>query len=239
MSKMIINSILLSSILLNANEYYAKITPIQTYNIKSSVAGKVIYVNDTLESTTVKHNTLVKIDAKLDQIDLKHTKDKLNITKQIVALEKQNLKRLNNISSKSQFEKDNQKIKILNLKSAITDLKQKIDLLKDKINNKTVTIDNLYIYNIAIKPNDYVNPGTLLLTAMDITKTKLNFFVPISEINDIKNKIIYLDNKKTNYKISKISKVADTKYISSYKCEIILPSSLQLSHLTKIEFKDN
>ncbi len=235
----IVNTLLISSILLNASEYYAKIVPIETYNIKSSVSGKVVYVNKNLESTSVKDKIIIQIDSKIDTIDLKHTQEKLKITKQIVALEKQNLKRLNKISSKSQFEKDNQKIKILNLKSSITDLQQKIDFLKDKILNKTIKIDNLYIYDIIIQQNDYVNPGTLLLTAMDISKTKLDFFVPINEITKIKNKTIYLDNKKTNYKISKISKISDTKYISSYRCEIIIPNNINLSHLTKIEFKDN
>ena len=236
--KQIVSSILLTVLYLNANEYYAKITPIETYNIKSAVSGKVIYVDNSVELTNIKNKTVIKIDSKLDSADLNHTQEKLAITKQIIKLEQQNLKRLNKISSKSQFEKDNQKIKILNLQSSITDLKQKIDLLQDKIDNKIIKIKNLYIYNIVVKPNDYVTPGALLLTAMDISKIKLDFFVPINEIDTIKNKTIYLDGNKTDYKINKISKVADTKYISSYKCEIVLPTIFKVSHLTKIEFKD-
>jgi len=54
---------------------------------------------------------------------------------------------------------------------------------------------------------------------------------------DIKNKTIYLDGKKSDLKISKLYTVADTKHISSYKCEIIIPAPKTFSKLTKIEFK--
>lgn len=46
-----------------------------------------------------------------------------------------------------------------------------------------------------------------------------------------------LIGKKSNLKIDKIYKVADSKHISSYKVEIIVPNPKTFSRLVKIEFK--
>ena len=94
-----------------------------------------------------------------------------------------------------------------------------------------------YISNIAVKKGDYVNPGTLLYEAQDLSKGKLEFFVPISSIDSIKNKKIFLDGKESNIKINKIYSVADSSNISSYKVEIIVDKVKTFSRLVKIEFR--
>ena len=230
-------SFILFGSLIYANEYFAKLEPIQTYNIKSSVSGKIIFVDSDLESQLIKNKTIIKIDSKLNQDELNFTKEKLTIMQNIVTLEKHNLDKMNKIRSKSQLEKDNQKIKILNLEASITDLQSKIKTLQDQIYKKNISISNLYIYDIAVKKDDYVNPGSLLLIAMDISKAKLEFFVSINDIDKIKQKRIYLNGKETNYKLSKVYQVSDKKHISSYKCEIVIDKPKQLSKLFKIEFK--
>lgn len=235
--KKIVSGLLLLSAIGFASEYYAKIEPASTYNVKSSVSGKVLYVNKNIESKNIKNGTIVKIDSNVNSIDLKQSKIKLSGLKDILAIEKSTLKSFQKVSSKSKFDKDNQKIKILNVASSISDLETKVATLKDLILNKTLKEQNRYIYNIAVEIGDYVNPGTLLYTAMDLTKGKLQIFIPISKANEIKNKTIYLNGEKTDLKISKLYTVSDTKHISSYKCEIDIPSPKEFSLLTKIEFK--
>ena len=93
------------------------------------------------------------------------------------------------------------------------------------------------MYNIAVEVGDYVTPGVLLYTSMDLSAGKLEIFVPIDTAKEIQNKTIFLDGKKTDLKISKLYDVADTNHISSYKCEIIVPSPQLFSNLVKIEFK--
>ena len=105
------------------------------------------------------------------------------------------------------------------------------------ISNKVLKQNNSYIYNIAVEIGDYVNPGTLLYTAMDLSKGKLVIYIPIDSANDIKSKTIYLDGKKSDLTISKLYTIADSKHISSFKCEIIINSPKKFSKLTKIEFK--
>lgn len=94
-----------------------------------------------------------------------------------------------------------------------------------------------YIYNINVKSGDYVTPGTLLYESKDLSQGKLTIFVPIADIESIKNKTIYLNDKKSNLKITKIYTVADSEHISSYKVEIYIPNVKKFSRLVKIEFK--
>ncbi len=77
----------------------------------------------------------------------------------------------------------------------------------------------------------------LLYEAKNLDKGKLEIFIPISDVNSIKDKKIYLDGKVTDLKIDKIFDVADSKHISSYKAEIIITNPKTFSRLVKIEFK--
>jgi multidrug resistance efflux pump len=236
MIKLLSSLIILSGYIL-ASEYYSKIEPIRVYDIKSAVSGKVIYVNNRLESHNIESEIILQIDDKINQIDLKQSNLKLKTFKEILSIEKRTLEKFKKVSSKSIFDKDNQRIKILNISANISDLETKVATLKDMISKKVLTQTKSYIYNIAVETGDYVNPGTLLYTAMDLSKGKVIIYLPIDTIKDIRKKTIYIDDKKTNLKITKLYKVADKKHISSYKCEINIPFVNKFSKLVKIEFK--
>ena len=220
-----------------AMEYYAKIEPLNSYVIKSAVSGKVVEVNSEIEGKQAKNSLIVKIDSVLNEEELKQTKNKLNSTKAMVSLEEQNYQRLLQVTSKSGFEKDTQKIKVLTLQTQQSDLMIKIATLKDTIKNKKLIEKDAYIYNIAVKEGDYVNPGTLLYEKKDLSKGKVEIFIPIDDAQHLQNKTIYLNGEKSDLQIDKIYKVADDKHISSYKCEIIIPNVKTFSRLVKIEFK--
>ena len=126
---------------------------------------------------------------------------------------------------------------MINLEASKADMIIKIESLKDTIQNKKLVEKSNYIYNISVNEGDYVNPGTLLYEAKDLSKGKLEIFVPIAQIEEIKNKEIYLDGIKSDIKISKIYDVADSTNISAYKVELIVTNAQQFSRLVKIEFK--
>lgn len=235
--KKIIGSLLIVSASLLANEFYAKIEPLETYTIKSSVNGKIIKAYESLEGKFVVKDSIIEIDNQLNTIDLKNTQEKLQTLKSILEIEEEILKSYEKVSSKSKYDKDNQKIKILNIISQISDLETKIATLQDTIANKKYELINQYLYKLNVKKGDYVNPGSTLFTAMDISSGKLTIYVPIDLIEEIKSKEIYIDSQKTNLKINKIYDVADEKHISSYKCEILIPKPQKFSTLVKIEFK--
>lgn len=234
----IVSFLVLAASFLFGVEYYSKLEPYNNYVIKSAVSGKVIFSNDSVEGKIVDKKTkILEIENSLNKIELAQTKKKLEVLNEMLEIQDKNYNRLNKISSKSAYEKDNQKIQVLNLESTKSDLVIKIATLEDTINNKILFEEKMYIYNISVKEGDYVAPGTLLYEAKDLTKGKLEIFISISDYNDILNKSIYLDGEKTDLKIDKIYKVADSKHISSYKCEIILPNPTTFSRLVKIEFK--
>jgi len=220
-----------------ASDYYAKVEPINTYNIKSSVSGKVIDVNSNVEASIAKNSYIVKIDDKINQIELKQTKIKRDNLKKVLNIHKQTLNSFNKVSSKSKFEKNNQKIIILNTQTTLSDLELKISRLKDTIKNKTLSENNRYISNINVEVGDFVNPGMLLYTAQDLSKAKLEIFVSFDDVDTVQNKTIYINDKKTNLKISKIYKTADNTHISAYKVIIIASKIKNFSSLVKVSFK--
>ncbi|MEN8717285.1 MAG: hypothetical protein ABF301_01305 [Sulfurovum sp.] len=220
-----------------ANEYYAKLEPIQNYVVKSSVSGKVVYSNTKVEGNIAKNDVIIEIDTTLNKIELEQSKNKLNLVNEMIDIEALNLDRLNKVTSKSQFEKDTQKLKVINLQSTKADLLIKIETLKDTLKNKKLVEKSKYISNIYVKEGDYVNPGTSLYDAKDVTKAKLEVYIPIDIIDDIKTKTIYLDGKETNTKINKIYNVADENHISSYKVQLLVDKPKAFSRLVKIEFK--
>lgn len=220
-----------------ASEYYAKLEPIDSFQVKSAVSGKVIFSNSKIEGLKANNSTIIEIDSLVNKVELEQSKNKLKFIDEMLEIEKNNYSRLNQVTSKSEFEKDTQKLKVINLESSKADMIIKIENLKDIISNKKLIEKSNYIFNIAVKEGDYVNPGTLLYESKDLSKGKLEIFVPITQIEEIKNKEIFLDGVKSNVKISKIYDVADVTNISAYKVELILEDVKIFSRLVKIEFK--
>ena len=231
----LLSAIMITSIF--ANEYYAKLEPIESYQVKAAVAGKVIFSNSQIEGLKANNTTIVELDSSVDRVELEQSKNKLKFIDEMLKIEQNNYDRLNQVSSKSAFEKDTQKLKVINLESSKADMLIKIENLKDTISNKKLVEKSNYVFNIAVKEKDYVTPGTLLYEAKDLSKGKLGIFVPIAQIVEIKNKEIYLDGIKSDIKISKIYDVADSTNISAYKVELIVTNAQQFSRLVKIEFK--
>ncbi len=227
--------ILINSIF--AAEYYAKLEPIESYKIKSAVAGKVVFSNTKIEGFKASNSTIIELDSKVNKMDLQQSRNKLKYINEMITIETNNYNRLQKVSSKSVFEKDTQKLKTINLKSSKADMIIKIENLKDTIKNKKLIEKSNYISMIAVKEGDYVNPGTLLYESKDLSKAKLEIFVPIMEVENLKEKTVYLDGVKSDVKINKIYNTADTQNISSYKVQLLVPNVKVFSRLVKIEFK--
>ena len=220
-----------------ASEYYAKLEPIESYTVKAAVSGKVIFSNSKIEGFKAKNSVIIEIDSKVNQMDLAQSRNKLKYINEMIAIENNNYNRLNKVSSKSAFEKDTQKLKVINLRSSKADMIIQIENLKDTIKNKKLVEKSNYISNISVKKGDYVTPGTLLYEAKDLSKAKLEVYVPINEVETLKNKTIYLDGKKSDTKINKIYSIADSQHISSYKIQLLVSDVKSFSRLVKIEFK--
>lgn len=220
-----------------ASEYYSKLEAIESYKVKAAVSGKVVFSNTKIEGFKAKNSVIIELDSKVNQMDLAQSRSKLSFINEMIKIEDNNYKRLKKVSSKSAFEKDTQKLKVINLKSSKADMLINIENLKDTIKNKKLIEKSNYISNISVKEGDYVTPGTLLYESKDLSKGKLEIFVPINDVENLKNMSVYLDGKKSDVKINKIYAVADTQHISSYKVELLVPNVKTFSRLVKIEFK--
>ncbi len=260
--------VLLLFIALNlyAQVYYAKVEPVRSYYVKSALSAKVIFVNEGIEGDYSSGELVIQLDDKLDKINLQNSKKKMEILNTNIKLTKKSLKNLelaleieeknyqkiNNLKTKSQFEKDAKLLNLINLKNSYIQTKlnletlklQKVDLdlkiknLQDIIKKKNIKVKKgLYIYKIYPNIDDFVTAGAKLLDLHDLSKAKLTIFVSSEDIVDIEKKTIYIDQKPTKYKIAKLWRVADTKNISSYKVEIIIDKPDIFSKLVKIEFK--
>ena len=114
----------------------------------------------------------------------------------------------------------------------------KIAQLKDSIEKKSIFIKDKFIYSFLIHKGDFARVGSPLVEVMDMSQAKLVLFLEPEEMKNIDSKLVYIEDKKTDYKINKVWSVADKKFISSYRAEIYIPSSdIVFSKLLKVEIK--
>jgi len=73
------------SIMVFAQEHFAKLEPLETVIIKAEVSGVVIEAKSNLEGK-IANGEIIKLDDKLDKLDLKHTKESLELTKKMIKI---------------------------------------------------------------------------------------------------------------------------------------------------------
>jgi hypothetical protein len=249
-----------------AQVHYAKLEPVETYVIKAAVAGQVLKADETQEGSVANEQTIIQIDDRVDRAQYQALQQTLESLQESLALTQEMLKnreavyqrdydyylRTKDLKTKSKTEKDrifatmvaskNQLLtlqqNIETLKKQMADTRYQLVMLEDRIEKKAVKAKGLYIYKVAVRKGDYVNPGTLLLKAMDISKGRLTIYIDADEAVDLAHKRIYLNGKVTDLKVSKLIRVADDVHISAYRAEIIVDHPGQLfSKLMKIEIK--
>lgn len=258
--------LLFTPLFLFAKVHYAKVEPYESVTLKSAVSGLVTDVDLEAEGTMVASKTVVRLDDKLDRINLENSKKSIILLQDMHAINKNiasslrstmqrqegYYNRISKLSTASKTQKDNAyasfasaktqylstKEKIINLEKQILDMKYKVAQLEDTIAKKSLKLENQYLYQLLVREGDYVAPGSPLAKVEDTSRAKLVLFLEPEELEDLEQKIVYLDDKKTEYKVNKVWKVADEQYISSYRAEIYIPAPKEsFSKLIKIEIK--
>jgi len=258
--------LLLSPILLFSKVHYAKVEAFESITLKSAVSAQVTKAQLSLEGTTVVSNSIIELDSKLDKIKLTSSQSSIKLINSMIKINKNILSTLSeslqrqkayyvrilNIGSASKTQQDNAfyvynnskaqyfstKEKIDSLKKQYLDLKYEITRLKDSISKKSIKLNNKFLYKLLVHKGDFVNMGTPLAQIKDLSSAKLVLFLENDELQTIKHKIIYIDDKPSKYKVWKVWKVADEKFISSYRAEIIIKNPKEnFSKLLKVEFK--
>jgi len=248
----ILSVILLTLSSLFSYEYYSKTAPYEQFLIKSDISGKVVYSDEFKEGKSGDGSIVIKIDDFIDRVDLnttkleiKNLKSIIKNSKQLYEIDKSAYYKIKNLSTYSKTQKDAKKTKmltsytnLLNQQINLSKLELKLKTLQDKINKKNVKISNkYYIYKVYPKVGDFVNFGSPLIEIADLSQARLKIFVTYEDLQKIKENKILIDGKKIKYKIVKILKIADSKNISGYKVELVIPAPKVFSNLVKIEIK--
>ena len=250
-----------------AKVHYAKVEPYESVTLKSAISGSVLEADLDAEGKMVTHKRVIHIDDRLDQVDLNNTKESLELLQKMVNINKElahslqetakrkkaYYTRMSKLSTASQTQIDNAyaayasaktqydsiKEKILSLEKQLLDTRYKIAMLEDTIAKKSIVLDRQYLYKLMVKEGEFVAPGVPLARVDDASRAKIVLFLAPDELVGIENKKVYIDDKKTNFKVNKVWRVADERYVSSYRAEIYLPAPKRgyFSNLVKVELK--
>ena len=258
--------VLFAPVFIFAKVHYAKVEPYESVSLKSSVSALVMDVNLHAEGEMIANERVIYLGDSLDKVNLKISKESVVLLEEMLVINKdiaQSLSetvnrqegyytRINRLSTASKAQKDNAyssftsaktqhlntKEKILSLEKQILDIKYKIAQLEDSIEKKSIVLHDKYLHEIMVRKGDFVNAGSVLAKIADISRAKLVLFLDADEVNMIENKTVYLDDNQTAYKVDKVWKITDEKFISSYRAEIYIPApSKTFSNLIKVEIK--
>jgi hypothetical protein len=120
----------------------------------------------------------------------------------------------------------------------IIDMKLRKVQLERSISDKNLIAKDFVLYEMLVKPGKVVGVSTPLAKIADISKAKLTLYLDEVDVANSEKKVIYIDGKKTDYKISTMLNIADSKNISKYMAQIIIKSPKLFSKLVKVELKN-
>ena len=246
--------------------YYSKVEPYETRHISSNVSGVVVAIDENMIGKKLSKKPYIIIDALLNKKELQSVTQKLVYLKDTVTVDqkilqnlkeslkkkRENYKQIENLKIKSRIEKDkefydlvnsensylNTQKELNNLKTQIADLELREAQLQRNISDKTLSANGFILYSIDVKVGQVVNLATPLAQVADTSKAVLTIYLDEEDVLDAKSKIIYINGKKTNYRVNRLLKIADSKNISKYKAQIIIKSPKVFSKLVKIELKE-
>ncbi len=253
-------------LLLIAKVHYAKVKSYESIVLKSAVSVLVLEVDLEAEGTFVKNKRVIHLDDTLDKASLLASQKSVTLLKEMqdinhdiakslketVKRQEGYFKRINKLATASKTQKDNAfssfssaktqylntREKIANLEKQILDMEYKVAQLEENIYNKSLVLENKYLYKLLLRTGDYVSPGTPLAQIEDISRAKLVLFLEPEELVGVDKKTIYINGEKTDYKVNKVWRVADEKFISSYRAEIYISTPTGLfSELMKVEMR--
>lgn len=226
--------LILVPFLLNAQTYMAKVEPFESFTIDAQTSGKIVKLDKNDEMRVV-NKVLVKLDDSLDKKTLALYTKQLKLQNDKLRILTNSYNKFIKIRGKSQSQKDDKYISLLDIKNTIANLKISIDSLKDTIEKKSVHVKNLYINSFSVNKGDFVTQGTKLATAYDVSKAKLIIYVNKQDYEDLKNKTILINGKKGQGSFYKIGLLPDSTYISAYKVELNYKGK-EFGKTVKVEF---
>ncbi len=249
-----------------AKIYYSKVEPYETRDISSNVSGVVLFSDENMIGKKLGSTPYIVIDDELDKEELVYVKEKLTYLENMIRanedilknLEKSlkkksdNYEKIKSLKTKSVVEKNrefydlintqnqflNTQKEVQNLKVQMADLQLKERHLLRTIADKNLQAPGFVLYALLVKPGKVVGISTPLAQIADTSKALLSIYLDEDDLLHAKEKTVYIDGKKTEYKVSRVLNIADTKNISKYKAQIIIKAPKIFSKLAKVELRD-
>ncbi len=249
-----------------AKVYYSKVQPYEIRDISSNVSGLVLFTDEDMIGKKLAEKSYIVIDDELDKKELTYVQEKLGFLKNMIKINEDVLKNLERslekkkdnyekiiaLKTKSVIEKDkefydlvntqNQLLstqkEVQNLKVQMADLKLKEAYLLRSINDKNLKAKDFVLYSILVQPGKVVGISTPLAQIADTSKALLTIYLDEDDLLNAKEKTVYINGKRTDYKISRVLNIADSKNISKYKAQIIIKAPKIFSKLAKVELKN-
>ncbi len=230
--------LLFTPLFIFAKVHYAKVEPYESVVLKSAVSALVMDVNLESEGEMVDGKRVIYLDDRLDKINLKTSRENLLILHETLKRQESYFQRIDKLKTASTTQKDNAFYSFASTKTQYLDMQYKIAQLEDSIEKKSIVLHHMYLYEIMVRKGDYVTPSSPLARVVDTSRAKLVLFLEPSELEHIEQKTVYLNGKKTDYKVDKVWRVADEKFISSYRAEIYITTPEgSFSKLMKVEVR--
>ena len=249
-----------------AEVYYAKVEPYEFRNLASDVMGIVEKTDENLLGKVLDDEVFITIDAELDTKELSFTKEKIQELQNTLRLSESmlvnleetlkrkriNYKKVEAMKIKSRIEKDREfydlvatensyiatQKEINSLKIQIADLLLRKTTLEKTLRDKKLQAKGMVLYSIDIKEGQFVNKGTPLAKLADTSKALLTIYVNKEDLDKISSKVVYINGKKTSYKVDRYTTIADATNLSKYKAQIIIKAPKIFSQLVEVELKE-
>lgn len=230
--------LLFTPLLIFAKVHYAKVEPYESVVLKSAVSALVMDVDLESEGQMIDGKRVIYLDDSLDKINLETSRENLLILRETLKRQESYFQRIDKLKTASTTQKDNAFYSFASSKTQYMDMQYKIAQLEDSIEKKSIVLHDMYLYEIMVRKGDYVTPGSPLARVVDASRAKLVLFLEPAELEQIGKKRVYLNGEKTDYKVDKVWRVADEKFISSYRAEIYITAPEgSFSKLMKVEIK--
>ncbi len=258
--------LLMTPLVIFAQVHYAKVEPYESVTLKSAVSGLVLEVDLAAEGTQVEGKRVIHIDDVLDKKSLEDTRQSIVLLEQMLGINQEiasslsgtvkrqegYFKRISRLATASKTQKDNAynsfttaktqylgtKEKIVSLQKQVLDMKYKASQLEDDLVKKSIIPENKYLYKLIVRQGDFVSPGSPLAIIQDASRAKLVLYLEPEELAGVEKKTVFINGKRSAYKVDKVWRVADEKFISSYRAEIYISAPKNaFSKLLKVEIK--
>jgi len=238
--KQMIFTVLLTTFM-EANSYTAQVEPYEKVLVLSEINGLVTKVKREAEYGFLgQRKSLVQVEKRVEAIEVKGLKSSLKFSKRAYSLKADNFSRKNKVRQISQYEKDLEKSSLYEIQSQMEELQKNIDLLEYRIDKKTFFLEQKYVGKIYVREGDYVDVGSKIMDSYDVSKEKIELYVRAKEIEGIQSKSIFINGKKSEYTIEKVSQVRDGVNLSSFLVRIVKKNfkpKRYFGTVVKVEFR--